>query len=167
MCFATPSLTYVAKSMIKSCQIRVLMRHAEKNDLDMCEQIANGAATREEIESMPVGTGVVFGFTPKPVVIKFDKRQSRDLSETPGIERLRQPKRIGTTILPETLEDVPLKKQEATHRTSPRLHPILEKALNFYNEGCNSSRTLAAAMGVGKDTANGYIRQLKERRLVV
>lgn len=95
VCFATQSLTYIAKWAIKSCQIRVLMRHTEKNDLDMCEQIINpSVATREEIEAFPAGTGVVFGFTPKPVVVKFDKRQSKDFSETPGIERLRQPKVI-------------------------------------------------------------------------
>jgi len=173
MCFATPSLTYVAKSMIKSCQVRVLMRHAEKNDLDMCEQIVNGAATREEIESMPVGTGIVFGFTAKPVVVKFDTRQSRDLSETPGIERLRQPRSRdidtenlakGTTILPETMDDLPMK---ADRHSSPRLNSVLGKALKLYSEGYDSSRTLGAAMGVGKDTANGYIRQLKERRLIV
>lgn len=100
VCFATQSLTYIAKWAIKSCQIRVLMRHTEKNDLDMCEQIINPSiATREEIEAFPPGTGVVFGFTPKPVVVKFDKRQSQDFSETPGIDRLRAPRQ---QLLPDT-----------------------------------------------------------------
>lgn len=90
VCFATQSLTYIAKWAIKSCQIKVFMRHAEKNDLDMCETIINPrVATREQIESFPKGVGVVFGFTPQPMVVKFDRKQSRDESETPGIERLR------------------------------------------------------------------------------
>lgn len=91
MCFATQSLTYIAKWAIKSCLIRIFGRHGEKNDLDMCEQIINPAiATRSEIESFPPGVFVVFGFTPHPMVVQFDKKQSRDLSETPGIERLRR-----------------------------------------------------------------------------
>lgn len=93
MCFATQSLTYIAKWAIKSCQIRVLGRHSEKNDLDMCEQIINASvAGRKEIESFAPGVFVVFGFTPQPMVVQFDRKQSRDLSETPGIERLRAPR---------------------------------------------------------------------------
>ncbi|GCE49269.1 uncharacterized protein DUF87 [Thermosporothrix hazakensis] len=92
MCFATQSLTYIAKWAIKSCQIRIFMRHAEHNDLNMCEEIlgGKGVATREDMESLPPGVGVVFGFTQRPMLVKFDKRQSRDLSETPGIRRLRR-----------------------------------------------------------------------------
>src|SRR5580765_877729 len=98
---------------------------------------------------------------------------SRVTYETPGIERLRQPRSRdidtenlakGTTILPETMDDLPMK---ADRHSSPRLNSVLGKALKLYSEGYDSSRTLGAAMGVGKDTANGYIRQLKERRLIV
>lgn len=91
MCFATQSLTYIAKWAIKSSQIKVLMRHVEYNDLNMCEEIigSRGVATREDMETMPPGVGVVFGFTPKPMIVQFDRRESRDESETPGIERLR------------------------------------------------------------------------------
>jgi hypothetical protein len=72
------------------------MRHAENNDLNMCEEILGGKAgilTRDEIESLPPGVGVVFGFTRKPMLVRFDKRESRDESETPSIQRLR----IGAT----------------------------------------------------------------------
>lgn len=99
MCFSTQSLTYVAKWAIKSCQIRILGRHGEKNDLDMCEQIINpSVATRMEIESFAPGVFVVFGFTPQPMVVQFDKKQSRDLSETPGMERLRQQRRMQPVV---------------------------------------------------------------------
>ncbi len=95
MCFATQSLTYIAKWAIKSSQIRVIMRHVEVNDLDACERmVSDTVATREEIESMPAGVGVVFGFTPKPMVVQFDRRESRDDSETPGIERLREVRNV-------------------------------------------------------------------------
>jgi hypothetical protein len=89
--FATQSLTYVAKWAIKSCQIRIFGRHAEKNDLDMVESIINpNVSTREDMEALKPGQAVVFGFTPQPMMVQFDRRQSRDDSETPGIERLRR-----------------------------------------------------------------------------
>jgi hypothetical protein len=87
--FATQSLTYLAKWAIKSSQVRIFGRHAEKNDLDTCEQIINPAiATREQIEAFPPGVGVVFGFTTKPMIVQFDKKQARDLAQTPGMEAL-------------------------------------------------------------------------------
>jgi len=90
--FATQSLTYIAKWAIKSCQIKIFGRHVEKNDLDMCgETISPKIATRMEIETFAPGVGVVFGFTPIALVVKFDLRLSRDDSETPGLERLRMP----------------------------------------------------------------------------
>jgi hypothetical protein len=89
MCFATQSLTYIAKWTIKSCQIKVLMRHVEHNDLEAIEKSIKGTVTREEMITMPAGVGVVSGFTPKPMIVQFDTRQSRDESETPGIGRLR------------------------------------------------------------------------------
>jgi len=89
--FATQSLTYVAKWAIKSCQVRIFGRHAEKNDLDMVESIINpNVATREDMEALAPGQAVVFGFTPQPMIVQFDRRLSRDNSETPGIERLRR-----------------------------------------------------------------------------
>lgn len=91
VCFSTQSLTYIAKWAIKSCQVKVFGRHTEKNDLDMCEQIISSkVASREDIETFAPGVAVVFGFTPQAMVIRFDKSQSRDISETPGIQRLRQ-----------------------------------------------------------------------------
>jgi hypothetical protein len=186
MCFATPSLTYVAKAMIKSCQIKILMRHAEKNDLDMCEQIVNGVVTRQEIESMPVGTGVVFGFTQKPMVVKFDTRQSRDLSETPGIKRLRMketsPRSVQTMILPEEELDIDPKgtrrleetdvieplspRQPPSHRPSNRVSPELQEALRLYQEGITSYRELGAAMQTTKYQGEVYIKELKRRKLI-
>ncbi len=92
MCFATQSLTFIAKWAIKSCQIKVLMRHVENNDLETCEKEIGSnkaVATREDIEALPPGVGVVFGFTRKPMLVRFDKRASRDESQTPGVARLR------------------------------------------------------------------------------
>ncbi len=90
--FATQSLTYIAKWAIKSCQIRIFARHVERNDLDACEkEIDAKVATREEINMLSPGRAVVFGFTLQPMVVQFDKRESKDYSETPGIERLRNP----------------------------------------------------------------------------
>jgi hypothetical protein len=163
MCFATPSLTYVAKSMIKSCQVRVLMRHAEKNDLDMCEQIVNGAATREEIESMPVGTGIVFGFTPKPVVVKFDTRQSRDLSETPGIERLRQSKGAEDLPVKQVVQYQPVK---STIRHISEDDRKVKRAHQYWQDGHASVRKLEAVSGWSNGETRRIIRLMKEQGLV-
>lgn len=94
MGFATQSLTFIAKWAIKSCAIQVFGRHVEKNALDMCESIIDSdVATRAEIKTFPKGQGVVFGFTEDPLVVQFDKKESRDLSETPTIEWLREPEK--------------------------------------------------------------------------
>ena len=90
MCFATQSLTYIGKWAIKSCQIKVLMRHVEYNDLEMISRSIKGIVNQDEIVTMPPGVGVVIGFTPKPMLVQFDSRKSRDDSETPGVERLRE-----------------------------------------------------------------------------
>lgn len=170
VCFATQSLTYIAKWAIKSCQIRILMKHTEKNDLDMCEQIINpNVATREDMESMPTGTGVVFGFTQKPMVVKFDRRQSRDLSETPGIERLRiketSQKSVQTLRLPEeALQDIGFKgtrilpesdvvAYQPAKSTQATTAAKYSKALEAYQAGNTSCRDLGAALGINKDKA--------------
>jgi len=46
-------------------------------------------------------------------------------------------------------------------RVNLQKHAILRTALAYYQDGYTSSRTLAKAMGVDKNTANGYINQLK------
>jgi hypothetical protein len=154
------------------------MRHVEKNDLDMCEQIVNGAATRDEIESMPVATGIVFGFTPKPVVVKFDTRQSRDLSETPGIERLRQPmgSDVKTTLLPETMGDLPMRPEavaqpETMHPSRTSRHESederkIKKALQYRKDGYGSVRKLEGISGWSNGECRRIIRLMKERGLI-
>lgn len=89
--FATQSLTFIAKWAIKSCKVRVFMQHVEKNDLDSLERIiGTQVASRHDVETFPKGVGVVMGLTQYPVVVKFDMKCSRDLSETPDIGRLEQ-----------------------------------------------------------------------------
>jgi hypothetical protein len=113
MCFATQSLTFIAKWAIKSCQIKVLMRHVENNDLETCEKEIGSnkaVATREDIEALPPGVGVVFGFTRKPMLVRFDKRISRDESQTPGVERLRAATITATTA---TIRELPTTRQES------------------------------------------------------
>lgn len=46
-------------------------------------------------------------------------------------------------------------------RVNLQKHAILRTALAYYQDGYTSSRTLAKAMGIDKNTANGYINQLK------
>ena len=89
MFFATQALTYITKWAIKSCQIQIFGRQTEKNALDMCEDIIEPEiATRSELRKLHPGEAVVFGFTDDPMIVQFDKKVSRDESETPEIDRL-------------------------------------------------------------------------------
>jgi hypothetical protein len=169
--FATQSLTYLAKWAIKSSQIRIYGRHAEKNDLDACERTIDPAvATREEIESFPPGVGVVFGFTTKPMVVQFDRKQAQDLSQTPGIERLHayspQPsfssspysegEKLPTPPWPE--EDGPRRTWKATTTPNPRL----KRALAAYKPGMKWW-DLANAAQLEPAEARELLRQIKAR----
>jgi hypothetical protein len=107
--FATQSLTFITKALIKSCAIQVLGRHVEKNALDMCEDIIDDddIATRAEVKSFPKGKGVIFGFTKEPMVVQFDKKESLDLAETPTIEWLREPELTATRKQEPDVQDTP------------------------------------------------------------
>jgi hypothetical protein len=107
--FATQSLTFITKALIKSCAIQVLGRHVEKNALDMCEDIIDDddIATRAEVKSFPKGKGVIFGFTKEPMVVQFDKKESLDLAETPTIEWLREPEPTATRKQEPAVQDTP------------------------------------------------------------
>ncbi|GAC1694655.1 MAG: hypothetical protein PVS3B3_18870 [Ktedonobacteraceae bacterium] len=86
--FATQSLTYIAKAFIKSCNIKIIMKHTENNDLDMCERmISKKIAVREDIENFKPGEAVVFGMGVTQRV-KFDGRKSPHHSSTPDYKRL-------------------------------------------------------------------------------
>ena len=92
MCFFTQSIANLQKWAIKNCQRKVVGIHVEKNDLDRCvEEVDETVATREQMKTMPEGVGVVIGFTPLQQLVKFDKRISRHVSNTPGVARLRKP----------------------------------------------------------------------------
>ncbi len=92
MCFFTQSIANLQKWAIKNCQCKVVGIHVEKNDLDRCvEEVDAEIATREHIKTMPKGVGVVIGFTPSQILVKFDKRVSRHVSNTPDLARLRKP----------------------------------------------------------------------------
>ena len=92
MCFFTQSIANLQKWAIRNCQRKVVGIHVEKNDLDRCEEeVDEDVATREQIKTMPEGVGVVIGFTPTQQLVKFDKRVSRHVSNTPSVARLRKP----------------------------------------------------------------------------
>lgn len=92
MCFFTQSIANLQKWAIKNCQCKVVGIHVEKNDLDRCvEEVDTELVTREHIKTMSKGVGVVIGFTPSQLLVKFDKRISRHVSNTPNVARLRKP----------------------------------------------------------------------------
>src|SRR5579885_1632103 len=165
--FATQSLTYLAKWAFNSSQIRIFGRHAEKNDLDACERIIDPTiATRDEIESFPPGVGVVFGFTTKPMVVQFDRKQAQDLSQTPRIELLHTPvpqptpyhegEKLATPLWPE--DDGPKRTWRVTTNPNPRL----QRALAVYRPGMKWW-DLASAARLDPTEAREALRQIKAR----
>ncbi len=88
MCFFTQRIKNMQKWAIANCQTKVVMKHTEKNDLNECEQeVEKEVATRQEIANLADGTGVVIGFTHPAMIVHFDRRESKHVSNTPKIAR--------------------------------------------------------------------------------
>lgn len=88
---ATQRIANIAKWSIANLRIKVIMAHAEKNDLDRCEEeVGKDVANRETVKTLEQGCGIVVGFTKEPYIVKFDKQPARHVSHTPMIERSHQ-----------------------------------------------------------------------------
>jgi len=183
VCLFTQSIANLQKWAIRNCQRKVVGIHVEKNDLDRCEEeVDEDVATREQIKTMPEGVGVVIGFTPTQQIVKFDKRLSRHVSNTPNVARLRKPlieQRVVRPVQPyvkpadavpqssrPSLPDMPEKKVVA----SVVLPTDLELVKEHYEEGM-SFRALAQriqeleGVTIGKDKAGKLIEQMKSEKV--
>ncbi len=87
---ATQRLTNIAKWSISNLQVKVIMRHTEKNDLDRCEEEAGEVANRATVKAMPKGSGIVIGLSPDPQIVAFKKQPAEHISVTPQIERVHE-----------------------------------------------------------------------------
>lgn len=87
---ATQRLTNIAKWSISNLQVKVIMRHTEKNDLDRCEEEAGEVADRATVKQMPKGSGIVIGLPPDPQIVAFKKQPAEHISVTPQIERVHE-----------------------------------------------------------------------------
>ncbi len=87
---ATQRLTNIAKWSISNLQVKVIMRHTEKNDLDRCEEEAGEVADRATVKAMPKGSGIVIGLSPDPQIVAFKKQPAEHISVTPQIERVHE-----------------------------------------------------------------------------
>lgn len=186
MCFFTQSIANLQKWAIKNCKRKVIMMHAEKNDLDRCEEeVDSSIATRQEIATLNPGTGIVIGFTKEPVIVQFDRRQSRHDSHTPKIERVKRFKHMRQATRPEPLSvhrnhfsgTVPVtpelveqeKHTEPSVPVAPAVVPqvrYIDRAVAAYNAGHNSVRKLAVALHTTTYEANKLIAEMKRRRLI-
>lgn len=129
VCFFTQSIANIQKWAIKNCQCKVVGRHVEKNDLGRCvEEIDADLLTREQIKTLPKGVGVAINFTPSQVLVKFDKRVSRDVSNTPKVARLRQPLKEQRVVRP------PMQPY-----TPPAVNERLQSAQPIYTEDGNGN----------------------------
>lgn len=168
----------IDKRAIASAQWKFLLEQNMPNDLKVYHEFG---VDKEIVSTLKRGKAFVIGPNVKEVH-QMRTRNSPDNAKTPGLESLRKRRyteslagRMPQTEMPVTpvaepvrvAESRPVERSHMSHFPSPKMHPTLERALNYYNDGCTTSRALGAAMRVGKDTANGYIRQLKERKLIV
>jgi len=87
---ATLRLPNIAKWSIANLQVKVVLAHTERNDLDACEEETGGLVDREEIKRLEQGTGIVLGLTKEPVLVHFDKQSARHVSDTPPVERVHE-----------------------------------------------------------------------------
>ena len=171
MCFFTQSIANLQKWAIRNCQRKVVGIHVEKNDLDRCEEeVDETVATREQIKTMPEGVGVVIGFTPAQQLVKFDKRVSRHVSNTPGVARLRKPlveqRVIARTSIQASVQPyVPPTSTVAVAEPTPK--PMEESedehdlrlVVEAFDEGNISLGQLQAATGLGQNR----VRVMKAR----
>ncbi|GCE18977.1 hypothetical protein KDK_27770 [Dictyobacter kobayashii] len=87
---ATQRLPNIAKWSIANLQTKVILAHAEKNDLNACEVETGGLVDKEVIKRLQQGTGVVMGFTHDPIIVHFDKQLARHVSVTPKVAHLKK-----------------------------------------------------------------------------
>ncbi len=169
VCFFTQSIANLQKWAIRNCQRKVVGIHVEKNDLDRCEEEVDGEiATREQIKTMPEGVGVVIGFTPTQQIIKFDKRVSRHVSNTPGVARLRKPLQEQRVIAP---TQAPVQRSLSPTSTVAVAEPTrklmeesedehdLRLVVEAFEEGNVSLGQLQASTGLGQNR----VRVMKAR----
>ena len=100
---ATQRLPNIAKWSIANLHNKFILAHAEKNDLDACVAETGGLIDREDIKHLPIGTGIVLGFTKEPCRVQFDA-QPHHVSTTPGIERIAE--QFGNTPKHVLIDDV-------------------------------------------------------------
>ncbi len=132
VCFFTQSIANLQKWAIKNCQCKIVGRHVEKNDLDRCvEEVDVELVTREHIKTMPKGVGVVINFTPSQLLVKFDKRVSRHVSNTPNVARLRQP-----------IKEQRVARPQVQPYTPPAENERLQSAQPIYTEDGNGNEKM-------------------------
>ncbi len=178
MCFFTQSIANLQKWAIKNCQCKVVGIHVEKNDLDRCvEEVDPELVTREQIKTMPKGVGVVIGFTPSQILVKFDKRISRHVSNTPNVARLRKPlieqrvvrpvqpyvKPADTVPQPSRLPDLPEKKAPTLEEKYAKEIAVWE-SLKDRNEA--KLRPFAEAMDLKETKAYDLLTELADEGLI-
>jgi hypothetical protein len=131
MIFSTQRIANIAKWTIGNSQIKVIMRHSVDVDLERCvEEIGKGYIDTKGVSTLKQGTGFVLGFTSDPMLVKFDKRQSRHDSNTPDIKRAHARHRdhqpaIGQTT---TVVTPQMQRREAPTVATPQMSPLPPKS---------------------------------------
>lgn len=99
--FFTQRIANISKTVVSQCQVKVIMRHTLDNDLKRCaEEVGKTVADPDLIKNLDQGVGIIVGLTKKPLILKFDERQTRHDSHTPDISRVhRRPAQRVSSVL--------------------------------------------------------------------
>src|SRR5579885_1288686 len=141
MAFCTQRIANIAKWVIANCQVKVIMRHALDIDLDRCcEEVNKTVATREDIERLAPGMGIVIGLCDRQFVAQFDRRASYHPSHTPKVDRAhlryRDRRRMpssGSIARPQAPAALPMERtisQPAERHGETRWRPMTEGLLS-------------------------------------
>jgi hypothetical protein len=88
MAFCTQRIANIAKWVIANCQVKIIMKHGLDIDLDRCtDEVNKAVATRETIQQLAPGQGIVIGLADQQFVAQFHPRRSYHASRTPKVER--------------------------------------------------------------------------------
>ncbi|HLI90504.1 MAG TPA: DUF87 domain-containing protein [Ktedonobacteraceae bacterium] len=193
MAFCTQRIANIAK-WVANCQVKVIMRHALDIDLDRCcEEVNKTVATREDIERLAPGMGIVIGLCDRQFVAQFDRRASYHPSHTPKVNRAHlryRDRRLAPRVQPKAALPQPTPQEGEVHETrrlpvtgdlskavkppmaytpaqrfTAGLSPVLQEAYEAYEDGM-TNRELGRKLGISHPTAGKYIELLKAKGMI-
>lgn len=140
------------------CSVKILHEQSELNDLKRYTEMGISSA---ETLSLKKGEAFVWVGRITKKRIQMRLRKSPHGASTPTLKNLRsrQSQHVGTTVLPETMEELPMKPE-------PGAPAKYRKALEVWNSGTQTVRPFADAMGMKETAAYNLLREMDSRGFI-